>query len=62
MNDIMKDLTGVAMAIVGVAIIAVLVKQGNTTLGVIQNSSSGFANVLAVAMGGGSSQAQPYAS
>lgn len=52
MNDIMKDITGVAMAIVGVAILAVLVSRNNNTTGVIQAATSGFGNVLGVAMGG----------
>ena len=52
MNEIFKDITGVAMAIVGVAIIAVLVSQRSQTSTVIQSASSGFANVLGVAMGG----------
>jgi membrane DNA delivery protein len=54
MNDLMKDVTSVAMAIVGVAILAVLVSQRNQTGQVIQAASGGFANVLGVAMGGGS--------
>lgn len=52
MNEIMKDVTGVAMAIVGVAILAVLVSQKNQTTQVIGAATSGFANVLGVAMGG----------
>lgn len=55
MSDIMKDLTSVLMAVVGVAILAVLVKQGNTTTGVIGAATSGFSNILSVAMGGGNS-------
>ncbi len=54
MNEIFKDITGVAMAIVGVAIIAVLVSQRSQTSNVIQSASGGFANVLGVAMGGAS--------
>jgi succinate dehydrogenase hydrophobic anchor subunit len=52
MNDIMKDVTGVLMAVVGVAIIAVLVSQKNQTTQVLGAASSGFANILGVAMGG----------
>lgn len=52
MNEIFKDITGVAMAIVGVAIIAVLVSQRSQTSNVIQSASGGFARVLGVAMGG----------
>jgi hypothetical protein len=55
MNDIMKDLTSVLMAVVGVAILTVLVKQGNQTTQVIGAASSGFSNILGVAMGGAAS-------
>ena len=61
MDEIMKDITGIAMAIVGVAIIAVLVSGKNQTSQVIGAASSGFANVLGVAMGGGGASA-PYGS
>jgi len=54
MNETMKDLTAVAMAIVGVAIVAVLVSNRNATSGVIGAASSGFSGVLATAMGGAS--------
>jgi len=53
MDSIFKDITGVAMAIVGVAILAVIVSNKNNTTGVISSSASGFAQVLGVAMGGG---------
>ena len=59
MNEIFKDITGVAMAIVGVAILAVIVSQRNNTVGVVNAASGGFAQVLGVAMGGASA-ATPY--
>lgn len=52
MNDIMKDLTSVGMAIIGVAILAVIVSSKNQTTQVISSASQGFASVLGVAMGG----------
>ncbi len=52
MDGIMKDLTGVLMAVVGVAIIAVIVSNKNQTSQVISSASSGFASILGVAMGG----------
>lgn len=61
MNEIMKDLTGVAMAIVGVAILAVIVSKQSKTTAVIQNSAVGFSQVLGVAMGGGTSNISSYA-
>jgi len=47
----MKDITGIAMAIVGVAILFTLVNPRNKTSQVIQASTSGFATVLGAAMG-----------
>lgn len=52
MNDMMRDLTSVLMAVVGVAILTVLVSQKNQTSQVISQAGSSFANVLGVAMGG----------
>ncbi len=59
MNEIFKDITGVAMAIVGVAILAVIVSQRSQTVAVTNAVTGGFAHVLGVAMGGASS-ATPY--
>lgn len=53
MNEIFKDITGVAMAIVGLAILYTLVNKNNQTPQVIQSASAGFANALTAAMGGG---------
>ncbi len=53
MGDIMKDVTGIAMAIVGVAILYTLVNPQNKTATVITSASSGFAQALTAAMGGG---------
>jgi hypothetical protein len=52
MNDIIKDVSGIAMAIVGVAILYTLVNPQNKTAQVIGAASSGFANSLFAAMGG----------
>lgn len=54
MNELSRDITSVAMAVVGVAILGVLFVRSNQTANIIQSASGGFANVLAVAMGGGS--------
>lgn len=51
MNDIMRDITAIATAIIGVAILTVLVKQGNNTTGVINAAASGFSTALSTAMG-----------
>lgn len=53
MNDIMKDITGIAMAIVGVAILFTLVNPRNATSQVITSSTNGFATLLGAAMGSG---------
>lgn len=52
MNDIMRDLTAVLMAVIGVAILATIVSQKNNTVGVINAASGGFGSILGVAMGG----------
>lgn len=52
MNEIMKDISGIAMAIVGVAILYTLVNPRNQTANVIGAASGGFAQALSAAMGG----------
>jgi hypothetical protein len=52
MSELTRDLTSVLMAVVGVAILATLVSQRNQTAQVVGAASSGFANILSVAMGG----------
>ena len=54
MNEIFKDITGVAMAIVGLALLYTLVNRNNNTSQVVTSSAQGFASVLTAAMGGGS--------
>lgn len=54
MNEIVKDVTGIAMAIVGVAILYTLVNPQNKTSQVIQSASGGFAQALSAAMGNAS--------
>lgn len=51
MNEIFKDITGIAMAIVGVAILFTLVNPRNKTSQVITSATSGFATMLGAAMG-----------
>ncbi len=52
MNEIMHDVTGIAMAIVGVAILTVLVSRRNQTPQVVGSVAKGFGSVLSVVMGG----------
>lgn len=54
MNEVMKDVTGIAMAIVGVAILFTLVNPRNKTSEVIGAASGGFATMLGAAMGNSS--------
>ena len=54
MSDIMKDVTGIAMAIVGVAILYTLVNPQNKTAQVITAAAQGFGMSLSSAMGQGS--------
>lgn len=51
MNQIFSDVTGIAMAIVGVALLYTLVNPRNQTPAVIQAASGGFATALSAAMG-----------
>ena len=60
MNDLMKDVTGIAMAIVGVAILFTLVNPQNKTSQVIQSASGGFATMLGAAMGNNTNQSGMY--
>ncbi len=60
MNDIMKDLTGIAMAIVGVAILFTLVNPRNNTSQVISSATGGFATMLGAAMGNNTAQSGMY--
>lgn len=53
MNDIMKDITGIAMAIVGVAILYTLVNPQNKTAQVISAATGGFGSAISAAMGQG---------
>jgi len=52
MNDIMRDVTAVVMAIIGVALLTTIVSKQNNTTGVLGAATSGTANLLSVAMGG----------
>ena len=66
MNDITKDVAGIAALVIGVAILSVLVSTKSNTTGVIQAAASGFGNILSVATspvtGGGSAPNLSYPS
>jgi len=52
MDKIIDNATGIAMAIVGVAILYTLVNPNNRTAQVITAATGGFSNALSAAMGG----------
>lgn len=60
MDSIVRDVTGIAMAIVGVAILYTLVNPNNKTSQVIQSASGGFAQALSAAMGAGTTGSGVY--
>ena len=53
MNDIMRDVTAIATAIIGLAIVAVLIRNGRDTARVIGAATSGFGTDLLAASSGG---------
>lgn len=54
MNQFVTSAVTVLLAVIGVAIIAVLVKQGNATASVIQAATGGFSSILSTAENPGS--------
>lgn len=50
-ENIFRDITSIAMAIIGVAILYTLVNPRNKTAQVIQAGAGGFSQALAAAMG-----------
>lgn len=55
MNQILNGVVVIATAIVGVAILSVLVSRNSNTAGVLTAGSQAFSNALGTAMGGGNS-------
>lgn len=51
MNEIGKEIAGIAALVVGVAILSVIVSTKSNSVGVIQAAASGFGNILSVATG-----------
>jgi hypothetical protein len=47
-------IASIALAVVSLATIAVLIRNGQNTSSVINSATTGFANVLTAAMGGAS--------
>lgn len=60
MDSIIKDVSGIAMAIVGLAILYTLVNSQNDTAGVIRSAGNTFSQALAAAMGAGVSGSGIY--
>lgn len=55
MNNVVTSIVTVLLAVIGVAIIAVLVKQGNATSDVIKAATGGFSSILSTAENPGGS-------
>lgn len=51
MNEVLRDLTTVLLAIIGLAVFAVIVSRRSNTSGVINSGSSAFNTALATATG-----------
>ena len=51
MSDIMKDVTAVAMAVIGLAMLAVFIKSQNTA-SILQAGSQGFSSIISSASQG----------
>lgn len=54
MNQLVNSMTVLLSAIIGVAILSVLVSKNNQTGSVISSASTGFEGILSTAMGNGS--------
>lgn len=48
-DELIRSLTSIAVAIVGLAVLAVIVSKNANTTSVIQSASSGFNNAIATA-------------
>lgn len=48
-DELIRSLSGIVAAIIGVAVLAVIVSKSANTTGVIQSAASGLGNALAVA-------------
>ena len=51
MNEVLRDLTTVLLAIIGVAVLALIVSRRSNTVGVVNAGSSAFNTGLATAEG-----------
>lgn len=51
MNDILRDITSILTAVIGLALLAVLLKGGQGAQ-FVTSASTGFSKVLGTAMGG----------
>jgi hypothetical protein len=51
MSDMMRDITAIAMAVIGLAMLAVVIKSQNTS-SILNSSFSGFGNLLTSASKG----------
>ena len=49
MSDIMKDIVAVAMAVIGLAMLAILIKNASGTAGVMNAGFGGFSKLITAA-------------
>jgi hypothetical protein len=54
MNQLVNSVTVLLSAVIGVAILSVIVSRNANTTGVISSASQGFEGILSTAMGNGS--------
>lgn len=52
MSDIMKDIVAIAMAVIGLAMLAIVIKNGQQTSQVLNSGFSGFSGLIKAASGG----------
>jgi hypothetical protein len=62
MGDLAKDVTSIFMAIIGIAILALLVSRNSNTTGVLGSVFSGFAQDLSAAGNVGNGGYMPFSS
>lgn len=60
MKDAFEAIMAIAAAVVGLAVVAVLVSKQSNTAGVIQGASSGFASIIGAAVAPVGSGGSPF--
>lgn len=50
MSNFMESVSSIALAVIGLAVVAVIVSKKSNTIGVVQSAASGLANNIGVAV------------